>query len=63
MCNCKTIVEPKCGNCKELQQIFDMGHSRTLKADKAWQKEHDKPDVFPDLGTLIEWLMKKAGLD
>jgi len=55
-------VKESCENCKELQMIFDLGHKRTLKADKAWQKEHNKPDVFPDLGTLVDWLMKKAGL-
>lgn len=61
----KEFKEPKtskCPNCDELQAIFDMQHKRTTKADKAWQKSHNKPGILPDLGTLIEWLMKEAKL-
>lgn len=55
-------MKSECDNCQELQAIFDLQHTRTVAADKAWQKEHDRPEVIPDLGVLIEWLMKKANL-
>jgi len=55
-------MKTKCDNCQELQSIFDLGHTRTVEADKAWQKEHSRPGVMPDLGVLVEWLMKKANL-
>jgi len=44
----------------ELRALFDLQHKRTLEADKLWQKAHNKPGVWPDLGELIQWLMKKA---
>ena len=41
----------------ELRALFDLQHKRTLEADKLWQKAHNKPDTFPDLGKLIDWLL------
>lgn len=38
-------------------RLIELQHERVLKADKAWQKAHNKPHTFPDLGELIEWLM------
>ena len=29
-----------------------------VKADKLWQKAHDKPHTMPDLGALIDWLLE-----
>ena len=43
----------------ELRALFDLQHKRTLEADKLWQKAHNKPDTFPDLGNLIEWLLSE----
>lgn len=39
-----------------------MQHTRIVEADKAWQQAHNSPNTLPDLGTLIDWLMEKAGL-
>jgi hypothetical protein len=39
---------------------FELCHKRTLEADKLWQQAHNQPNVWPDLGELIEWLMKRA---
>ena len=43
----------------ELQSVFDLGHTRTVEADKLWQEAHGKPEVWPDLGELVGWLMKR----
>lgn len=40
-------------------QMVLIEHERTIKADKAWQVVHNKPDTFPDLGVLIDWLMEE----
>ena len=42
---------------KELNRLFDVQHKRTQEADKLWQEEHNKPDIIPDLGELISWLL------
>lgn len=42
------------------QTLIDLQHKRTVEADKLWQVAHNQPDVLPDLGRLIEWLMKRA---
>lgn len=42
------------------QTLIDLQHKRTVEADKLWQVAHNQPDVLPDLGELIEWLMKRA---
>ena len=51
----KALVE-----IEEHHELVRMCHKRTMEADKLWQKAHNKPDVWPDLGELIQWLMKKA---
>ena len=43
----------------ELQSVFDLGHTRTVEADKLWQEAHGKPEVWPDLGELVGWLMRR----
>lgn len=43
----------------EYDALFKMQHSRTVHADKLWQTAHGQPDIFPDLGTLIDWLMSR----
>ena len=55
-------IEIKCESCKENEALFAKQWSRTMKANKLWQAEND-PEVWPDLGKLIEWLIKKAGLE
>jgi hypothetical protein len=42
------------------QTLIDLQHKRTVEADKLWQQAHNQPNVWPDLGKLIEWLMKRA---
>jgi hypothetical protein len=41
----------------EYQTLLDIQHERTQQADRAWQVAHNQPNVIPDLGELIEWLM------
>ena len=55
------VYEIKCPNCDELQSIFDLQYTRMHEATKFWQKEHSVK-VLPDLGILLEWLMRKAEL-
>ena len=45
---------------EEHHERVRMCHKRTVEADKLWQKAHNKPDVWPDLGELIQWLMKRS---
>ena len=49
-------------NIKELLDLFDLQHTSTMEADKLWQKANGK-DRLPDLGELIEWLMKRSDPD
>ena len=44
---------------EEHHELVRMCHKRTVEADKLWQKAHNKPDVWPDLGVLIEWLINE----
>lgn len=57
----------KCENCKKLKMelkdlnsLFSLQHTRTVKADRLWQKAHKKPNVLPDLGELVQWLMDRV---
>jgi hypothetical protein len=50
-------VERLTGENKELNDLFDMQHTRTKEADKMWQEATGKRGTLPDLGTLIEWLL------
>lgn len=46
---------------EEPQAIFDLGHTRTRKADLLWRAAHPGNDlVLPDLGVLVNWLMQRA---
>jgi hypothetical protein len=42
----------------EMQQLFDLQHTRTVKADRLFQ-EANGVDYFPDLGNLIDWLITR----
>lgn len=44
---------------RELNQLFELQHTRVARADKLWQKAHNKPNVLPDLGVLVEWLLSQ----
>lgn len=45
---------------KGLQSLFELQHKRVVEADKLWQKAHDQPKAWPDLGELIDWLLSMA---
>lgn len=45
----------------ELEALIELQRRRVGAATEAWRAEHNQPDVFPDLGELVEWLMEKAG--
>lgn len=48
-------------DANEAQCLFDLQRSRTEKADALWKAAHpDSMSVFPDLGTLIDWLLERA---
>ena len=44
----------------DMERLLEMQHKRTRQADELWRKQHNKPLTSPDLGTLSEWLMKRA---
>lgn len=45
-------------------RLLEMQRRRMGSAKKAWQEAHGKPDTWPDLGELIEWLMsQRAEID
>jgi Mg2+ and Co2+ transporter CorA len=48
----------------EFQSLIDLQHRRSAEASKLWQVAHKEPNVWPDLGKLLEWLMQEraAGL-
>jgi predicted nucleic acid-binding Zn-ribbon protein len=41
------------------QTLIDLQHKRTVEADKLWQQAHNQPNVWPDLGALIKWLVSE----
>lgn len=44
---------------QEYKRLFDKQHERVAIADKFWQIAHNKPDVLPDLGELVEYLLNE----
>ena len=40
-----------------LENLFTLQHKRVEAAEKLWQKETGNPDVMPDLGRLVGWLV------
>ena len=56
---CKEIREEN----RDLNRLFQMQHKRVFHADNLWREAHPgNENVIPDLGELVEWLVKKAGL-
>lgn len=55
------IAEAQLAALSSRVELFDrliaLQRKRTLAASEAWQKAHNKPHTFPDLGELIDWLM------
>ena len=48
-----------CENCQELNQLFELEHKRITEAEKYWQEKTGRHDTFPDLGSLLKFLMDK----
>ena len=42
--------------------LRELEHSRYIRVNKIWQKETGRKNTWCDLGELIEWLAKKAGI-
>jgi hypothetical protein len=41
----------------EYESLTALQHKHTIEADKLWRQAHNQPNVWPDLGELIGWLM------
>jgi hypothetical protein len=46
--------------CGDLQRLFDLQHTRTVKAELLWRKATGQHNVLPDLGVLIDWLLDRV---
>ena len=44
----------------ENDAMMEIRRKRTIEADREWQQATGQHDVFPDLGTLIDWLRDRA---
>lgn len=55
----KTRAEALEQENKDLNSLFELQQARVSEATKLWQAAHNKPNVLPDLGTLVEWLIKR----
>lgn len=43
---------------RELNELFDLQHKRTVEAVKLWRTAHpERGDIIPDLGELLQWLI------
>ena len=51
------LLEKAAEEIDEYVQLFNLQHGRIQEAQAIWQKATDKHDVWPDLGTLIGWLI------
>ena len=47
---------------QELEYIFELQRSRMGEATKFWQEATQQPDIWPDLGKLLEWLCNEIVL-
>jgi len=45
---------------EEYEVLAELTHKRLLEADEYWQKITGKSNVFPDLGSLLKFLMDKV---
>lgn len=45
---------------ERLRELFALQRTRMREATALWQAAMAKPDVFPDLGELIAWLIQRA---
>ena len=52
----KQLAEAR-AEIEEHHERIKLQHRRTMEAGKLWQKAHNQPDVWPDLGELVGWLL------
>jgi hypothetical protein len=45
----------------DYDELFALQRARMLEADRLWQRETGNAHKYPDLGTLLGWLMKRGG--
>lgn len=45
------------GEIEGYEHLVELQRSRMGKATDLWREAHDRPDVFPDLGELLDWLL------
>lgn len=45
---------------RDYEALFSLQTSRMQRATKVWQLETGHPDVLPDLGKLLDWLLSKC---
>jgi len=45
---------------EQLNALFDLQHTRTQKAEHLWRIATGNHNIVPDLGVLIDWLIRKA---
>lgn len=50
----------KCENCADMESLFELQQQRMRKATALWQEATGEHDTFPDLGTLLDWLMERG---
>lgn len=57
-------VERRGERIAELEDLFDLQQTRMGKATDMWRAANPGNELMsPDLGRLLEWLMKEAGVD
>ena len=45
---------------EELNKIFEMQDARIQEATALWQRECGQPETWPDIGSLLQWLMERV---
>jgi len=44
----------------EHERLFELQHRRSRHAEILWREAHGEPNVMPDLGALLEWLIDRG---
>ena len=45
---------------QELETLFALQQTRMAEAIRLWQESNNKPDILPDLGDLLSWLIRRT---
>lgn len=51
------IIDELSADNAEMNALFELQHTRVGEATELWRNAHNQPDVLPDLGKLVEWLL------